>query len=163
MQRKAKSVPKVTRQVRSLIDDMLETMCAAPGVGLAAPQRGIHQRVIVVDVGEGPITKVSNWASRGACGAGCAHPVRCVHDLFRPGDASGGTNSTWQSSASRIASTWSRCRPSTCSPASRPGCGCERNHGDVKPFATPGQKRVKRSSNGRGSMESLSAPAGGED
>ena len=59
LQRKAKSVPKVTRQVRSLIDDMLETMYAAPGVGLAAPQVGIRQRVIVVDVGEGPITLVN--------------------------------------------------------------------------------------------------------
>jgi len=38
---------------------MLETMYAAPGVGLAAPQVGIHQRVIVVDVGEGPITLVN--------------------------------------------------------------------------------------------------------
>ena len=52
-------MPKVTRRVRSLIDDMLETMYAAPGVGLAAPQVGIRQRVIVVDVGEGPITLVN--------------------------------------------------------------------------------------------------------
>ena len=36
--------------IRRLMDDMLETMYAAPGVGLAAPQVGISQRVIVVDV-----------------------------------------------------------------------------------------------------------------
>jgi peptide deformylase len=59
LQRKAKSVLKVTRRIRSLIDDMLETMYAAPGVGLAAPQVGIRKRVIVVDVGEGPITLVN--------------------------------------------------------------------------------------------------------
>ena len=37
-----------------LIDDMLETMYAAPGVGLAAPQIGISKRIFVFDVGEGP-------------------------------------------------------------------------------------------------------------
>ena len=37
-----------------LIDDMLETMYAAPGVGLAAPQIGISKRLFVYDVGEGP-------------------------------------------------------------------------------------------------------------
>ena len=39
--------------------DMLETMYAASGVGLAAPQVGVQQRVIVVDVGENPITLVN--------------------------------------------------------------------------------------------------------
>lgn len=37
-----------------LIDDMLETMYAAPGVGLAAPQIGISKRLFVYDVGDGP-------------------------------------------------------------------------------------------------------------
>ena len=40
--------------LRRLIDDMLETMYAAPGVGLAAPQIGISKRLFVYDVGEGP-------------------------------------------------------------------------------------------------------------
>jgi peptide deformylase len=53
------AVVKITRQVRRLARDMLETMYAAPGVGLAAPQVGVRQRVIVVDVGEGPITLVN--------------------------------------------------------------------------------------------------------
>ena len=55
----ARSVPKVTRRVRRLARDMLETMHAASGVGLAAPQVGVQQRVIVVDVGENPITLVN--------------------------------------------------------------------------------------------------------
>ncbi len=55
----AQAVPRVTRRVRRLAHDMLETMYAAPGVGLAAPQVGARQRVIVLDVGEGPITLVN--------------------------------------------------------------------------------------------------------
>jgi len=55
----ARPVPRVTRRVRRLARDMLETMYAASGVGLAAPQVGVQQRVIVVDVGENPITLVN--------------------------------------------------------------------------------------------------------
>jgi len=55
----AQAVAKITRRVRRLARDMLETMYAAPGVGLAAPQVGARQRVIVVDAGEGPITLVN--------------------------------------------------------------------------------------------------------
>jgi peptide deformylase len=47
---KAKPVTAVDAEVRQLMDDMLETMYAAPGIGLAAPQVGVGQRVIVVDV-----------------------------------------------------------------------------------------------------------------
>ena len=53
------SVPSVTRRVRRLARDMLETMYAASGMGLAAPQVGVRQRVIVVDVGENPIALVN--------------------------------------------------------------------------------------------------------
>jgi peptide deformylase len=37
------------------VEDMLETMYAAPGIGLAAPQVGVSKRVIVIDVGDGPL------------------------------------------------------------------------------------------------------------
>ncbi len=49
---KSKSAPvdKVDDAIRHLMGDMLETMYAAPGVGLAAPQVGVLKRVIVVDV-----------------------------------------------------------------------------------------------------------------
>jgi len=57
--RKARLVRKVNRQVRRLARDMLETMYAAPGVGLAAPQVGVLRRVIVVDVAEAPITLIN--------------------------------------------------------------------------------------------------------
>jgi peptide deformylase len=49
LQRRAKPVAKVDASVRRLMDDMLETMYQAPGIGLAAPQVGVLQRVIVVD------------------------------------------------------------------------------------------------------------------
>lgn len=41
---------KITREIQKLLDDMAETMYAAPGIGLAAPQVGVAARVIVVDV-----------------------------------------------------------------------------------------------------------------
>jgi peptide deformylase len=47
---KARRVDKVDAKVRKLMDDMLETMYAAPGIGLAAPQVGEAVQVIVVDV-----------------------------------------------------------------------------------------------------------------
>ena len=47
---KAKPVEAVTDELRTLMDDMLETMYQAPGIGLAAPQVGVSQRVIVVDI-----------------------------------------------------------------------------------------------------------------
>jgi peptide deformylase len=55
----ARSVPRVTRQVRRPARDMPETMDAASGVGLAAPQVSVQRRVIVVDVGENPLTRVN--------------------------------------------------------------------------------------------------------
>ncbi|HLO27235.1 MAG TPA: peptide deformylase [Geobacteraceae bacterium] len=49
---KKKSVPVtvINERTRELVRDMAETMYAAPGVGLAAPQIGVHQRVVVIDI-----------------------------------------------------------------------------------------------------------------
>jgi peptide deformylase len=47
---KCAPVSRVDAATRRLMDDMLETMYAAPGIGLAAPQVGVAKRVIVVDV-----------------------------------------------------------------------------------------------------------------
>src|SRR5437763_9096521 len=49
----ARAVDALTPDVERLIDDMIETMSAAPGVGLAAPQIGVPLRVFVVDVSVG--------------------------------------------------------------------------------------------------------------
>lgn len=47
---KAKPVTAFTHDLQNLIDDMIETMYAAPGVGLAAPQVGVQQRLAVIDI-----------------------------------------------------------------------------------------------------------------
>jgi peptide deformylase len=49
----AKPVQQVDERIRRLVDDMLETMYEAEGVGLAATQVDVHERVIVIDVSEG--------------------------------------------------------------------------------------------------------------
>ncbi|RLT99250.1 peptide deformylase [Ketobacter sp.] len=49
---KAKPVTKVDDNIRKLTDDMLETMYEAPGIGLAATQVNVHQRIVVIDVSE---------------------------------------------------------------------------------------------------------------
>lgn len=50
LKQKALPVDAVDASIRRLMDDMLETMYAAPGIGLAAPQIGVLKQVIVVDV-----------------------------------------------------------------------------------------------------------------
>jgi peptide deformylase len=52
LRRKAKPVSRFDESLQSLIDDMIETMRMAPGVGLAAPQVGVSARVIVVEYAE---------------------------------------------------------------------------------------------------------------
>lgn len=47
---RARSVEAVTDEIRQLVDDMFETMYAAPGIGLAATQVNVHQRVVVIDI-----------------------------------------------------------------------------------------------------------------
>lgn len=53
LRKTAKQVREVTPKVKELIADMFETMYAADGVGLAAPQVGILKRIVVIDVGDG--------------------------------------------------------------------------------------------------------------
>lgn len=54
-----KEVKKFDARLSELIDDMIETMNDADGVGLAAPQIGVLRRVAVIDVGEGPVELVN--------------------------------------------------------------------------------------------------------
>jgi peptide deformylase len=53
LHRKATTVPEITEDIDHLIQDMIETMYAAPGVGLAAPQVGVPLRIFVVDISVG--------------------------------------------------------------------------------------------------------------
>ena len=50
LREKATDIDEVTDEVRTLIDDMAETMYAAPGVGLAAPQIGVAKRLFIIDI-----------------------------------------------------------------------------------------------------------------
>lgn len=59
LRKHARPVTEVDRRTRQLLDDMAETMYAADGAGLAAPQVGILRRVVVIDVGEGLIELVN--------------------------------------------------------------------------------------------------------
>ena len=54
-----KPVKELTPRTKELITDMLDTMYDAMGVGLAAPQVGILKRIVVIDVGEGPIVLIN--------------------------------------------------------------------------------------------------------
>lgn len=49
LRKKSEQIKKITPKIRKLIDDMFETMYADNGIGLAAPQVGLNQRVIVID------------------------------------------------------------------------------------------------------------------
>jgi peptide deformylase len=59
LQTRAQEVPRITKKIAKLIDDMIETMYEADGIGLAAPQVGVGQRIIVADLGEGPVVLVN--------------------------------------------------------------------------------------------------------
>ncbi len=54
-----KDVTAMTPRTRVLIEDMIDTMYEAMGVGLAAPQVGILKRIVVIDVGEGPMVLIN--------------------------------------------------------------------------------------------------------
>lgn len=55
----AAPVEKIDRKIKQLLDDMAETMYAADGVGLAAPQVGVSLQLVVIDVGEGIIELIN--------------------------------------------------------------------------------------------------------
>jgi peptide deformylase len=59
LQKKAKKVEKIDSKILDLIDDMVETMYSADGVGLAAPQVGMLKRIAIIDIGEGIIKLIN--------------------------------------------------------------------------------------------------------
>ena len=91
---KCKPVAKVDAKIARLMDNMLETMYAAPGIGLAAPQVGVAQRIVVVDIakdGEKPAPlKMANpelvWVSDedAVFNEGCLSLPEHYADVVRP-------------------------------------------------------------------------------
>ena len=62
--KQCKEVTKMTLRTKVLIQDMLDTMYEALGVGLAAPQVGVLKRIVVIDVGEGPLILINRRSWR---------------------------------------------------------------------------------------------------
>lgn len=60
LRKKSKEVSVVDDRIRILLDDLVETMYANDGVGLAAPQVGILKRAVVIDVEDGNVYKMVN-------------------------------------------------------------------------------------------------------
>ena len=59
LEKTCREIKEMTPRIRELIDDMLDTMYDANGVGLAGPQVGVLKRVCVIDIGDGPIVLVN--------------------------------------------------------------------------------------------------------
>lgn len=59
LRKNSKIVKDINKRMLTLIGDMKDTMYEANGVGLAAPQVGILRRIVVIDIGEGPITMIN--------------------------------------------------------------------------------------------------------
>lgn len=60
LRKKCRPVDEITPRILVLLDDMLETMRAADGVGLAAPQVGVLRRVVVIECEEGQVIELIN-------------------------------------------------------------------------------------------------------
>jgi peptide deformylase len=88
LRQRANEVTDVDGRLARLAEDMVATMYAAPGLGLAAPQVGVRKRLFVYDVGDGPIT-IINPEIRESSGEwvfeeGCLSIPGLSFDLVRP-------------------------------------------------------------------------------
>ena len=59
LEKKCREITEMTPRIKELIEDMLDTLYDACGVGLAGPQVGVLKRLCVIDVGEGPIVLIN--------------------------------------------------------------------------------------------------------
>ncbi len=88
----AEPVEEITSALERLVDDMLETMYDAPGVGLAAPQIGVSKRIFVADIGEGAFVMVNpelvETSGEWAYDEGCLSVPGRFWPIDRPGFAS---------------------------------------------------------------------------
>ena len=86
--KKSRTVDKMTPRIGELITDMLDTMYDAMGVGLAAPQVGILKRIVVIDVGEGPIVLINpeilETSGEQTGDEGCLSVPRMAGQVTRP-------------------------------------------------------------------------------
>lgn len=59
LRKKSRKIDKVNDRLLTLIEDMVDTMYKEEGIGLAAPQVGILKKVVVIDIGDGPIKMIN--------------------------------------------------------------------------------------------------------
>lgn len=59
LEKVCRPITEVTPRIRTLAEDMVETMYEANGVGLAGPQVGVLKRIVVIDIGEGPVVMIN--------------------------------------------------------------------------------------------------------
>jgi len=59
LRKKSRIVENIDERILVLLEDMVETMYKEDGAGLAAPQVGVLKRIVVIDVGQGPITLIN--------------------------------------------------------------------------------------------------------
>jgi peptide deformylase len=59
LRQKSKEITKISKRLKVLAKNMLETLYDAPGVGLAAPQVGVLERLVVIDTGDGPLVLIN--------------------------------------------------------------------------------------------------------
>ena len=87
----AEPVDDFSSSLERLVDDMLETMYDAPGVGLAAPQIGVPKRIFVADIGEGPFVianpELTETADSWTFEEGCLSVPGRFWPIKRPGFA----------------------------------------------------------------------------
>lgn len=88
LRKTSKPVLNINENVKILAEDMVETMYASSGVGLAAPQVGILKRLVVIDIGEGPIIMINpeivEKSGEIECQEGCLSFPGIVGDVTRP-------------------------------------------------------------------------------
>ncbi|NLK97496.1 peptide deformylase [Defluviitalea saccharophila] len=88
LRKKSKEVKEITPSILTLLDDMAETMYAADGVGLAAPQIGILKRIVVIDVGDGIIELINpeiiETDGEQVCAEGCLSIPGISGEVKRP-------------------------------------------------------------------------------
>jgi len=90
LRQRASEITDVDGKLARLADDMIATMYAAPGLGLAGPQVGVQKRIFVYDIGEGPQTVLNPEIreSRGEWGfeEGCLSIPGLSFELVRPAE-----------------------------------------------------------------------------
>jgi peptide deformylase len=59
LRKKSKEVKEINAHIKTIVEDMIETMYEANGVGLAGPQVGLLKQIVVIDIGDGPVVLIN--------------------------------------------------------------------------------------------------------